>query len=62
MGQLAWGEIFTAPLNTSGVFVVDGVGWRYLCERFGDLESNPLTIEVENNRSALEVEEQGFAR
>src|SRR5207248_5981765 len=21
-----------------------------LCERFGDLESNPLTIEVENNR------------
>jgi len=22
----------------------------YLCERFGDLQSNPLTIEVENNR------------
>src|SRR6185436_1783809 len=22
----------------------------YLCERFGDLRSNPLTIEVENNR------------
>jgi len=37
-------------MNTKGVFVVDGVVGDYLCERFGDLESNPLTIEVENNR------------
>src|SRR5512133_4252503 len=49
-GNLPGGEIFTAPLNTNGVFVVDGVVGDYLCERFGDLESNPLTIEVENNR------------
>ena len=37
-------------MNTNGVFVVDGVVGDYLCERFGDLQSNPLTIEVENNR------------
>jgi aminopeptidase len=49
-GNLPGGEIFTTPMNTNGVFVVDGVVGDYLCERFGDLESNPLTIEVENNR------------
>ena len=49
-GNLPGGEIFTSPMNTNGVFVVDGVVGDYLCERFGDLQSNPLTIEVENNR------------
>src|SRR5216684_2354023 len=49
-GNLPGGEIFTAPMNTNGRFVVDGVVGDYLCERYGDLESNPLTIEVENNR------------
>ena len=49
-GNLPGGEIFTAPMNTNGTFVVDGVVGDYLCERFGDLQSNPLTIEVENNR------------
>src|SRR6476646_7058001 len=49
-GNLPGGEIFTAPLNTNGTFVVDGVVGDYLCERFGDLQSNPLTIEVEDNR------------
>ena len=49
-GNLPGGEIFTAPMNTNGTFVVDGVVGDYLCERYGDLQSNPLTIEVENNR------------
>ena len=49
-GNLPGGEIFTAPINTNCVFVVHGVVGDYLCERFGDLESNPLTIEVEDNR------------
>ena len=49
-GNLPGGEIFTTPMNTNGVFVVDGVVGDYLCERFGDLKANPLTIEVENNR------------
>ncbi len=49
-GNLPGGEIFTAPMNTNGTFVVDGVVGDYLCERYGDLQPNPLTIEVENNR------------
>ena len=49
-GNLPGGEIFTSPQNTNGIFVVDGVVGDYLCERFGDLKDNPLTIEVENNR------------
>jgi len=49
-GNLPGGEIFTAPMNTNGTFVVDGVVGDYLCERYGDLRPNPLTIEVENNR------------
>src|SRR5213592_359954 len=49
-GNLPGGEIFTAPKNTNGVFVVDGVVGDYLCERYGDLHACPLVIEVENNR------------
>ena len=49
-GNLPGGEIFTSPQNTNGVFVVDGVVGDYLCEKYGDLEATPLTIEVENNR------------
>ena len=49
-GNLPGGEIFTSPFNTNGVFVVDGVVGDYLCERYGDLKENPLTIVVENNR------------
>jgi aminopeptidase len=49
-GNLPGGEIFTAPMSTNGTFVVDGVVGDYLCERYGDLKENPLTIKVENNR------------
>ena len=49
-GNLPGGEILTSPLNTNGVFVVDGVVGDYLCQRYGDLKATPLTIEVENNR------------
>src|SRR6266404_1415008 len=49
-GNLPGGEIFTAPMNTNGTFVVDGVVGDYLCAKYGDLQSNPLTIEIENNR------------
>src|ERR1700736_2516351 len=49
-GNLPGGEIFTAPMNTNGTFVVDGVVGDYLCERYGDLDSSPLPIQVENNR------------
>ena len=49
-GNLPGGEIFTSPKNTNGVFVVDGVVGDYLCQKYGDLQETPLTIEVENNR------------
>ena len=49
-GNLPGGEILTSPLNTNGIFVVDGVVGDYLCARYGDLKATPLTIEVESNR------------
>jgi aminopeptidase len=49
-GNLPGGEIFTAPANTNGTFVVDGVVGDYLCQKYGDLHDAPLTIAVENNR------------
>jgi aminopeptidase len=49
-GNLPGGEIFTSPANTNGIFVVDGVVGDYLCERYGDLQATPLTIEVKENR------------
>jgi leucyl aminopeptidase (aminopeptidase T) len=58
-GNLPGGEIFTSPFNTNGVFVVDGVVGDYLCQKYGDLAGNPLTIDVENNRiRALRCENQ----
>jgi len=49
-GNLPGGEIFTAPMNTNGIFVVDGVVGDYLCAKYGDLHDGPLTIEVRDNR------------
>ncbi|HUE41641.1 MAG TPA: aminopeptidase [Chthoniobacterales bacterium] len=49
-GNLPGGEIFTAPMNTNGIFVVDGVVGDYLCAKYGDLQDTPLTIEVRENR------------
>jgi len=49
-GNLPGGEIFTAPMNTNGIFVVDGVVGDYLCSKYGDLRDRPLTIEVRDNR------------
>jgi len=49
-GNLPGGEIFTAPANTNGTFVVDGVVGDYLCRKYGDLRETPITIQVRNNR------------
>ena len=49
-GNLPGGEIFTSPMNSNGVFVVDGVVGDYLCQKYGDLQGTPLTIEVQDNR------------
>jgi leucyl aminopeptidase (aminopeptidase T) len=67
-GNLPGGEVFTAPMNVHGRFVVDGVVGDYLCAKYGDLAETPLTIEVENGRmlsavcanKALEEEFWGY--
>jgi aminopeptidase len=49
-GNLPGGEVFTTPGEVNGTFVIDGVVGDWLCAKFGDLESTPLTIRVEGNR------------
>jgi aminopeptidase len=49
-GNLPGGEIFTTPGEVNGTFVVDGVVGDYLCAKFGNLQHNPLTIKIKNNR------------
>ena len=49
-GNLPGGETFTAPASVDGVFVIDGVVGDYLCEKYGDLGDQPLTIEIKDNR------------
>jgi aminopeptidase len=49
-GNLPGGEVLTAPARVDGVYVADGVVGDYLCARYGDLQSNPLTVTIENSR------------
>ena len=49
-GNLPGGEVFTAPGEVNGTFVVDGVVGDYLCNKFGDLRGSPLSIRVRANR------------
>jgi leucyl aminopeptidase (aminopeptidase T) len=49
-GNLPGGEVFTTPAGVNGIFVVDGVVGDYLCAKFGDLGTQPLTIQIRNSR------------
>ncbi len=49
-GNLPGGEVFTAPGEVNGVFVVDGVVGDYLCKRYGILRETPVTIHISRNR------------
>jgi aminopeptidase len=49
-GNLPGGETFTTPEQVDGTFVIDGVVGDYLCEKYGDLGANPLTIEIAGSR------------
>jgi aminopeptidase len=51
-GNLPGGEIFTAPDDVNGRFVVDGVVGDYLCRKYGDIKATPLTIDIRDNRIA----------
>lgn len=49
-GNLPGGEVFTAPGEVNGTFVVDGVVGDWLCDRYGNLKDTPLTLRIERNR------------
>jgi aminopeptidase len=49
-GNLPGGEIFTTPGEVNGTFVIDGVVGDYLCAKFGNLATTPLTIRIKDNR------------
>jgi aminopeptidase len=49
-GNLPGGEIFTTPGEVNGTFVIDGVVGDYLCAKFGNLQENPLTVLMKQNR------------
>ena len=49
-GNLPGGEVLTSPARVDGVYVADGVVGDYLCARYGDLQSNPLVVTIENSR------------
>jgi len=49
-GNLPGGEVFTTPGEVNGTFVIDGVVGDWLCDKFGSLRDNPLTVRVKGNR------------
>jgi aminopeptidase len=49
-GNLPGGEVWTTPGEVNGTFVVDGVVGDYLCAKYGDLHTEPLTIRIKGNR------------
>lgn len=49
-GNLPGGEVFTSPAAVNGRFVCDGVVGDYLCAKYGDLKSTPLSIEIKDSR------------
>src|SRR5216683_1017012 len=49
-GNLPGGEVFTTPGEVNGTFVIDGVVGDYLCAKYGDLQSAPLTVRIKGNR------------
>ncbi len=49
-GNLPGGEVFTTPGEVNGTFVIDGVVGDYLCEKYGNLSEQPLTVRIKGNR------------
>jgi aminopeptidase len=48
--NLPAGEVFTAPANVNGIYVVDGTIGDYFGHKYGNLSHYPLFLEIENNR------------
>jgi leucyl aminopeptidase (aminopeptidase T) len=48
------GEVFTSPVNVNGTVVIDGCLGDFFTERYGSLETTPVTIEVVDGRAIKE--------
>ncbi len=48
--NLPAGEVFTAPANVNGIYVVDGTIGDHFSQKYGNLGSYPLYLEIEKNR------------
>lgn len=49
-GNLPGGEVFTTPDEVNGTYVIDGVVGDYLCDKYGLLRQQPLTVRIRENR------------
>jgi len=47
--NLPAGEVFTAPQNVNGIYVVDGTVGDYFSQMYGSLAEYPIYLEIENN-------------
>ena len=48
--NLPAGEVFTTPATVDGTFVCNGTAGDYFGPKYGDLQANPLTLELSGGR------------
>src|SRR5437773_1559666 len=48
--NLPAGEVFTTPASVDGTFVCDATAGDYFNRKYGDLQPNPLTLEIKDAR------------
>ena len=48
--NLPAGEVFTTPARVDGMFVCNGTAGDYFGQKYGDLSSTPLTLEIAEGR------------
>jgi aminopeptidase len=48
--NLPAGEVFTTPARVDGLFVCNGTAGDYFNQKYGDLSSTPLTLEIAEGR------------
>jgi leucyl aminopeptidase (aminopeptidase T) len=51
-GNIPSGEVFTCVETCEGKVVIDGEVGDYLCEKYGILKDNPLTVEIKDGRAS----------
>ena len=51
--NLPAGEVFTTPASVDGTFVCDGTAGDYFNAKYGELQANPLVLEIRGARLVL---------